>query len=420
MALLALGGIGKRGYEELCWVASRRQPPLPAHSTAARSGSTLPISQRAGPVAASRFTDVLQGAETLERMAIRNPRMLTSLIKQADSATTVLTTLRDEVTDCNSIHVSIALHQLALNRRDLTAGDVESPTFVALVDRAAELCDKRACGVREAVNIIWSIATMRKEAPQLLELLPAVIDIIPDLLTSMTAQQLATACWAIATIYAQEPHAEVSDRLLALGQTLLGSLEAQVVAMKAQEVANTVWSISMFQTVAPQATQYTSVFADAAAKMLADDQYQLFDRTLRLLTHARLLWGLAALNHSDDRLLALIARDVLKRAPTARGRDLYSLIDITCAFARLGFQDMQVLEVAVRRLSTLRMHLLRDWDVCALSWSLNTLCATELFEEFREGLQSEITKRGIPLSQVERSRFGPESWNPAAQMQSQG
>lgn len=266
---------------------------------------------------------------------------------------------------------------------------------------------------------MWAIASIRNEAPSVLALLPTVAGVMPEVMPHLNAQELANTYWALATLYQHEPDSEVSGRLLDLCPTLLASLEAQLAFMKAQELANTVWSMSILRTVAPKVTGFTSVFARGAAQLLENAELHPTDRTLGLLTHARLLWGLAGLDHRDDHLMGLVAQDILKRAPDAKGRDLLALIDILCAFARLEFKDMKVLEVAVPRLITLKMQRLRDWDICALSWALDRLCAKEFFTEFRSLLGSEIAMRGIPQSQVEQSWLGPESWNPLAQTRKQ-
>lgn len=144
-------------------------------------------------------------------------------------------------------HASAALHSLAQKRDILTPQVVGSPTLKRLVQTTKGLLKSGDTHVHTLSVMMWSIAALRDKAPEIAqELVPPLVQAaLAD--TEWTAQRhLGRVIWATATLHEREPD------MLRLLPVLMDSAEGRLPQLNAHNVANVLWSIATLREESPE------------------------------------------------------------------------------------------------------------------------------------------------------------------------
>ena len=337
-------------------------------------------------------------------------RVITRRITQAVSASQVLDIMQAEQENPNMdlIAVATAWTRLAQLQRSINAETTNSPAFLMLVCLTGSLLERPAGLARAVANIFWAAARLHGSmSPQLAALWPSLARAIRTTVNDLNAQGVANVIWAVAKL----ANAGI-EVVLGLLPVLAARVPAVISEMIEQHVSNVIWATGQL-SVEP--------FRSGVARSLREALPDLVARAGVLLPTAKpqaignICWGMALCGYYDDVLFGAVAARVTNEAAGWSHADVeLNLSWVLCALARLkatGHQDL--MDTAAKILPPM-LSKISDWSLCALSWSFQQLDSGN-FDTFRQSLEAEVTSRGIPEDDVERSRFGPETWKQANQ-----
>lgn len=77
------------------------------------------------------------------------------------------------------------------------------------------------------------------------------------------------------------------------------------------------------------------------------------------------------------------------------------------------YHEELLLSVAQHLGSRKQLSKLRGFGLCALAWSYQVLDAEDDFEDFKDLLMSQATRRGFSEADIESTRLGHLKWNHA-------
>merc|ERR1712008_110064 len=121
-------------------------------------------------------------------------------------------------------------------------------------------------------------------------------------------------------------------------------------------------------------------------------------------------WGLALCQHTNASFMDAVSKTVRHQLPGWKGNDLtMALPEIVWAFAKLGIHDDKLAKKSAEQLLTC-LHTVRDWNVCAMVWSLTKIQTKDSLGYFCDALSEEVNRRGFATRDVEFSSAGPQQW----------
>ena len=178
-----------------------------------------------------------------------NPAVLTSKIKEAETAAEVLRLLDGAVDGpiFNDFHASAACTRLAAFHKngEMYAVDAKSPVIQRLANRIEILIKADEVGRRGLANVLWAFAKMFVAVPAVLLTMPALVRGVAAKAKGMNARDLANSLWAAAQL--QDPCPEVVEMVPAIVAQCPGNAGD----MNAQDLSNIILAAAKLQDVAP-------------------------------------------------------------------------------------------------------------------------------------------------------------------------
>ena len=230
-------------FASLSWTRNATScPPIPHQKVQGKFGQLLCPTPRhyrsVLPAHAKRRPTVLRSGQ---------PRLLTSKISKAGSASALLTVLDSAVDhqDFNEFHAGAAFCRLARFKQmgRLKQERLSSGIVVRLQDRLLSLISQGGLEARGAANIFWAVAVLAMPSTQ--QVLASLVKVVANTSVRMKPQELANCIWAVASLK-QHPVA-----LQALPD-LLSNLPRKIPGMKPQEVCNCLWAAAHLHAAAPK------------------------------------------------------------------------------------------------------------------------------------------------------------------------
>ncbi|CAE8689216.1 unnamed protein product [Polarella glacialis] len=405
------------------------------------AGSTLPSSWH-------RLKCQLPPAATLRRFTA-DPRRLTRDLSGATSALEVLSVLEVELENpiFNEVHVATAFHRLARFSSSFTPSMVASQEFQGLQTRLIDMMERDYLGPHAVANILWAVANLQSQVPQLKELLPKLIENASYRAASMTEQAVANTMWASASLSLDSTQLQaflpqISERLvdradelnaqgianciwasarlktdtLEFPDEIVISVLAEMARekledFKAQEISNIVWSAAILREVAPELL---------AGLAQGDVLHDLAKRSMSLMqtfgpqSIANAAWGFAFCGCNDTEFMSDAASHFVRLMPRMVRQVLAKSAPMMLnAFALLGIRNSYLLAVIATEFPPL-LKRTTDWGLGSLTWSYSKLDRGRLFASFQDQLAKEARRRGFSDEDVESCQLGPRDWNRAA------
>lgn len=338
------------------------------------------------------------------RWAASRPwRVALRRITRAASVEALLEAVQEEVPSetFGLIHASAVFSCIAKRRRELSSEMQKSVAWGVLVERTRDLLsvEQRQQSIeyeRELCSLVWAIAKLQAKAPALkLELLPVVIGCLQQEGGRLNSLDISNLFWATATLGRDTPH------LLALLPRLMRHASGLVDHLSAQAVATVVKSLGILRADTPS-TEYLLASLCNRADCLLED--------FRLQELANLCWGLALLGRRDEALLRRIT-DVVAVAAVAEGDRSaeFNLPQIALAYAKLEVRHPALMDAVADRTRPL-VPILNPWGLCALTWSFRVMAAEGTQKSFQQVLEAEVSDRCLTPDEVAQSQHGPKEW----------
>ena len=177
-----------------------------------------------------------------------DPRILTSKIKKAETATELLRVLDGAVDGeiFNHIHASAACTSLAaFNGKGVQAADAKNPLLLRLASRIEVLIEANEMNPQALANVLWAFAKMFVAVPAVLVTMPALVRGVTAKAKGMNPQHLSNSLWASAQL--QDACPEVVEIVPAL----VAQIPGKAGEMKPQELSNIMLASAKLQDVAP-------------------------------------------------------------------------------------------------------------------------------------------------------------------------
>jgi len=251
---------------------------------------------------------------------------------------------------------------------------------------------------RDASNIMWSAATLRKVAPQLAEeVAPELMEPLLHRAEEAVPQDVSNVLWALAVL---QPRLQGPIRRVA--HALLDAMQRKLDSATPQAIANTIWALGVLDIAGPQTNAFLkSALQCASTKIPAFDAQGL----------ANLCQGLALCSHSDASFMARVSRAVVQPSPCWKkdANILLDLPDYLWAFATLKIHDDGMMATCVEELFPC-VGKLNDCSVCMLAWSLQRLHPEANQGRFERAVRAEVARRSLEQSDIEHSSAGPHRW----------
>eukprot|EP00435_Cladocopium_sp_Y103_P059741 s243_g21.t1 len=368
---------------------------------------------------------------------------LTVSFKKAQSAEKLIEILDKAVGGpiLNFFHVSAAYHKLAkLKRRGLQQTDWDNPVLLRLHGRVEDMIQQGQFDAQASANVLWSIAQLSDRFSIPTQLLAALVNFLPTKAKGMIPQALSNCLWACAKLK------DVAPDVLEVVPAIVTYIPNKAQSMKPQELSNSLWASARLEDVAPHALEAVPAICaqipEKAKDMVAQDlancllaSAQLEDLApdvlkVVLAIVAEIPAKVKGMNPQD--LCSLQAFFLLKepvpevecliRSAAARLNALlprfpgngFNLpvpaVVWSCAKAGVYHSELLV-SVAQGFGSQTKLHRLKDFGLCALSWSYQVLDQEDDFTGFRKQLRSETERRKLSEADVQSSKHGYLKWN---------
>lgn len=339
---------------------------------------------------------------------VATAKKLTSDISNAASVDGVLSLLAAaEVTRLNEFHLSASIHKVAFLRQTLKEPLSNSIVFQQVMERWQKALESKGVSSRSVSTTLWAIATARTAMPELQALSQGAIISLRDKATSMSSIEAVQSLWAVATLFTYVPETRPTLETEEVCELLASRITDIIDLLNVQQLNNCLWSISRLQEKTHLQESLLPAILNACRKVLSMDRVKHDPTTCdRGLT--RLSWSLSVLGCRDMTILEPVAQILTQAAPSLQGGGLLPLIDLVCAYAKLRIYDKRLLDLVAQL--PWEFKYFRDWDLCALIWSYQTLGEADDHDKFRAKLARELQKRSLTQEQVEWSQKGYEEW----------
>ena len=185
---------------------------------------------------------------------VKAAQMLTASIKKAQTAADLLGVLDEAVNSpyFNYFHVSAAYTSLVSFHRGraLLPSSAESPVLQKLHVQTETLITLKQINPQASANVLWAITALFEAIPGTTQLLPALINLFPETVPGMKAQELANCVWASAQLK------DVAPDVLKVVPALISQIPGKALDMKPQELSNSLWASAHLKDVAPDVLKF--------------------------------------------------------------------------------------------------------------------------------------------------------------------
>ncbi|CAE8607414.1 unnamed protein product [Polarella glacialis] len=265
----------------------------------------------------------------------------------------------------------------------------DAPEILEVMPVLVEMAEEKLA------NMIWSGATLRGQAPELLGLIPKLVGVAFNQTATFQAQELSNIIWSMATLREEVP--ELQELLPAL----LKALPKRLGTLEEQHIANVVWSLGVLQAGDLAGDDVLGSLASKGTSIIRKFTPQALANTA---------WGFALCGFKDVQFMSAAASLIVASVPTMRSKALsLSLPQISCAFSKLSISNSALLASTAKHLPPVLRNS-ADWTICALAWSYNKLDPQRDFADFQDKLAKEMGRRKLSPQDVERSQLGPHEW----------
>eukprot|EP00438_Fugacium_kawagutii_P004191 Skav215923 [mRNA] locus=scaffold226:237795:239258:+ [translate_table: standard] len=180
-------------------------------------------------------------------------KILTSRIKQAESATKLFAVLEEAVDSkvFNDFHASAAYHSLAtLSKRGKLKGNMgKNPVLSKLNDRTEAILADGQARARALANVVWSLQELSKPLPNSLDIVPPLVLQMQAEAQNMNPQEVSNSLWAVASLM------EAAPELQKTVPALVCQVGAVAKDMEPQSVSNSLWAAVLLKDSAPEVLQ---------------------------------------------------------------------------------------------------------------------------------------------------------------------
>ena len=223
-------------------------------------------------------------------------------------------------------------------------------------------------------NNLWAAAQLKDVAPDVKEIVPAIVAQIPDKASGMIPQHLSICLWAATRLKDDAPE------VLQMVPALVEEIPRQQASFVPQAICNCLEALILLQDSVPEVSSF-----------------------------------LAAPPTSKNDFVGFTASRFSTLLPTLKGKGLALSVPVVvwaCARVKLYHEELLV-SVAQCAKSDGTWKRLTDWSLCAMLWSYDFLDPKGQFAEFKNALESERVRRGLSDADVSSSRSGYFEWNQA-------
>ena len=313
------------------------------------------------------------------------------------------------------ILASAAYTQLAYftKRRLLEEADWESQVLVRLHARVEDMVLQKELDAQGSSNILWTLAQLSDGFTVPTQLLAALIQSVPTQVRGMDEQELSNSLWACAKLK------DVAPAILQVVPSIAVQIPNKAKDMVPQALSNCLWACLQLEDEASTVRDIVPAIVTEVPSKIKNMKPQALCNSLESLVPLQEavpeIANFLADDGSGDGIVRSAASHLSTLLPGLKGKDLNIAVPaVVWACARVGVHHDELLASVEERLG-LRAQLsrLRDFGLCALSWSYQVLDAEDDFSDFQKLLKSEITKRGLSEVDVESSKLGYLKWNRA-------
>eukprot|EP00438_Fugacium_kawagutii_P021952 Skav208048 [mRNA] locus=scaffold1124:58826:59497:- [translate_table: standard] len=214
-------------------------------------------------------------------------------------------------------------------------------------------------------NCLWAFGQLKEAAPSVLGALPAIVAQIPPVAKRLKSQELSNCLWACAQLK------DLAPDVLELVPALAAQIPEKANSMNLQDFCNVLIALLALQDsgleVVPSLAERAKELTKTAVARI-NSSIRKLTRTSWILDVSTIVWACARVGVYDSELLASVAQHF----PSPKA-----------------------------------MSPLRNFGLCALSWSYRKLDTRGDFEDFQKRLAFAIADRGLGEADVEDSELGP-------------
>eukprot|EP00435_Cladocopium_sp_Y103_P015308 s245_g3.t1 len=260
-------------------------------------------------------------------------RKLTASLKDAKSAEEFVKILNAAVDGpiFNYFHASCAYHRLAtwkrLGKLGKAADGMKLPKLNA---RVQEMIGEGQLNEQALANVLWSFAYLIHEFPNMLNMLPMVVEQIKLQAKGLNAQGLSNILWATANLK------DDAFEVLYLVPAIVPRILVKAKDMKPQELSNTFWASAKLKDDA-------SDVLDVVPAIVAQIPYETKDMIGQHLSN--ILWATAHLKDSTPDVLGVVPAIVEQISVKAKDMKPQELSNILWAAAKLKDDTILVLDM---------------------------------------------------------------------------
>ena len=301
--------------------------------------------------------------------------------------------------------LSAFINMIGRLRKTIEGSLNDSQPFRQILDRSCKHLGGGNVEPRFVSTALWASAAARKEAPELHALLPSTIGALDGkVVDGMGAQSSVTSLWAIATLHTYteglRPILQVSS-FCHLQVPRIIEVKDDLKYLNSQDLNNAVWSIARLPISASLRDKLRPVILFRCRDFLENDDRVKLDARYKPLGLANLVWALSLWNYKQKKEI----HDASRRSPEV-AEDFQD--NLTSFIDQLWADDP--LADATARLPW-KLSLLRDWDLCALTWAYQQLDPTRRLADFQGKLQREVLRRKLTQEDVDHCGHGYEEWD---------
>jgi len=275
---------------------------------------------------------------------VEEGKMLTAKMKAVTTSTRLIDLL-DGVVDrlvFNKFHASAAYHSLATwkRKRRLQTNDRASSVLERLHQRVGKMIYDKKLGPREGANVFWAAAHLVDAVPNVTQLVPPLVKVLPKQMSGMNAQELSNSLWAVAQMQETEPS------VLRLVPAVVAQIPSKVADMIPQHLSNCFWASAQLRDTEPTVLKVVP---------LITQEIQQLALTKSLIPQhlSNCLWAVAQLKDLEPSVLDLVpvlTDQIIQKAEDMIPQALSSTLLAAAQLQELKPEVLQVVPAVVAQL----------------------------------------------------------------------
>ena len=217
---------------------------------------------------------------------------------------------------------------------------------------------------------------------------------IPGKVDDMNPQELSNALWAAAQLQDSAPE------VLQVVPAVVAEIPTKAAEMNPQDVSNCLFAAMRLEDAVPEVVEVVPALVKVPGKIGAMTPQGL----------ANSLEALLVLEESQPipelpRIAASSAKKLKGILPDIRGKSLvFDVPMVLWACAKMGACDSQLLAAVAERFPSMSIKSLPPRSLCALAWTYRNLDEKGVYSDLLDRLESEISKRGLREEEVLATR----------------